>query len=223
MTMAAYEPPGADFAPVSAEKLAWMAGIIDLKGRIAYKNNKARRSRQTVLFVETKIFTIVTAMAGMTWTSPDMKQAKPLSEFIRRGCVEHCPEAHVHVDKMGLMMPQVSRWTVTGAAMVVVLHNLQPYLMVDRGYGAIVAEVLANQKLVGPGANAMLVAVRRLQRAGWKIPEPYRGALRTFRDGVLLEGPKPVPPKLPTGIRFIDRSKYYRPRVMARLPKPVGA
>ncbi len=198
---------------IPAEKLGWMAGILDLKGRIAYKNNKQRRTRQTVLFVETKVFEIVQAMAAMTGTSPDLKQAKPLSEFIRRGCVEHCPEAHVHVDRMGLMMPQTSRWTVTGAALVVVLHNLRPYLMVERGYEAAVTEVLANQNLTGPGANAMLVAVRRLQQAGWTVPEPYATALSTFRDGVLLDhdGAIPVPPVPVNRVQYIDRSKYFAP------------
>ncbi len=198
---------------IPAQKLGWMAGIVDLKGRISYKNNKARRTRQTVLFVETKVFEIVQAMAAMTGTSPDMKQAKPLSEFIRRGCVEHCPEAHVHVDRIGLMMPQTSRWTVTGAAMVVVLHSLRPYLMVERGYDAAVAEVLANQVVTGPGANAMLGAVRRLQLAGWRIPEPYATALGIFRDGVLLDHTAAIPiPSVPVSrVEYIHRSKYFAP------------
>lgn len=211
--MAAYEPPGSALAaptPIPTQKLGWMAGIVDLKGRIIYKNNRMRRSRQTILMVETKIFSIIQALSALTWTSPDVKQARPLSEFIRRGCVEHCPEAHVHVDKEGLTMPQVARWTVTGAALVVVLHNLGPYLTVDRGYSMVVAEILANQQLTGSGANAMLVAVRRLQRAGWKVPEPYLSALGTFRDGILLEPPKPAVPALPPGVRYIDESKYYR-------------
>ena len=93
--------------------------------------------------------------------------------------------------------------------MVVVLHNLRPYLMIDQGWDVITADVLANQTLTGPGANAMLAAVRRLQRAGWTIPEPYYTALSTFRNGALLEEPKSLPPALPAGVRFIDRSEYY--------------
>lgn len=198
---------------IPVQKLGWMAGIVDLKGHIAYKNNKARRTRQTVLFVETKVFEIVQALAAMTGTSPDLKQAKPLSEFIRRGCVEHCPEAHVHVDRVGLMMPQTSRWTVTGSALVVVLHSLRPYLMVERHYDAAVAEILANQVVTGPGANAQLAAVRRLQLAGWQIPEPYAMALGTFRDGVLLGHAEAIPvPSAPVSrVQYIDRSKYFAP------------
>jgi hypothetical protein len=191
---------------LSPQQLGWMAGVIDLKGRIAYKNNAARRTRQTVLFVETKIWAVVDALSAMTKTSPDVKVAKPLSEFIRRGCMEHCPEKHVHVDKDGLTMPLVKRWTVTGAALVVVVHNLRPYLMVDRDYDTVVAEIVAHQRLTGSGAAAQLTAVSRLQHNGWAVPEPYATALRTYYPQLKL-----APADVPAGVSFIDRDQYYAP------------
>src|SRR6188474_1767126 len=118
---------------IPAPKLGWMAGIVDLKGRLVYKNNKTRATPQVVLTVETKEYPIVKALGVLTGTRAEFRRAQPLKEFMRRACADHCPEAHVHVaDERE--MPQVARWTITGAGMVVVLSNLMPYLTVDRGY-----------------------------------------------------------------------------------------
>jgi hypothetical protein len=154
-----------------------MSGVLDLKGRISYKNNKLRKTRQVTLMVESKEYPVIRRLSELTGTKPEVRAAKPLSGFIRRGCTVHCPEAHVHVSDVELSMPRIARWTVTGAAMVVVLDNLKGYLQVDRGYPEAIAEVLAMPTLQGQGAAAVLGAVNRLQSLGWAIPEPYAGAL----------------------------------------------
>jgi hypothetical protein len=151
-----------------------MAGIFDLKARISYKNNHQRRTRQVIAYVETKEIAVIRELSRLTGTNVEMRTKKALSEFIRRGCVEHCPEPHVHVDAEGLYMPSMARWTITGAGMVVVLYNLQPLMHVDRGFPEAVAEVLQNQRLEGQGATMQINTIKRLSDLGWSLPPEYR-------------------------------------------------
>src|SRR6185503_19478151 len=99
-------------------KLGWMAGVIDLKGRLIRKKNKTRATPQVVLIVETKEYMVVKELSSLTGTSPETMDRRPLREWMRKGCSEHCPEAHVHVgdsEYEHLYMPPIARWTITGA------------------------------------------------------------------------------------------------------------
>ena len=105
--------------------LAWMAGVIDLKGRLTYKKNRTRATRQITLTVDSKEHLVVRRLCGMTDTKPEFRTTSPLSpEILRRNCVEHCPEAHTHVE--GSWQYGSIRWTVTGASMVVVMDGIGP-------------------------------------------------------------------------------------------------
>lgn len=158
---------------IPAYQLGWMAGIVDLRGRIARKNNKTRATQQITLSVETKELGVIKALGRMTGTNPEFRDSSPLAEWMRRGCVEHCPEQHIHSARDGLEMPAVARWTVTGAAMVVVLENLAPFLLVDRGYSLAVDDTKGTVVFQGQGAAAVVRALHRLQALGWEIPEYF--------------------------------------------------
>lgn len=160
--------------------LAWMAGILDLRGRVLNKNNALRRSRQLVLCVDTGVPQVIRKLSQMTGTMPEVRDVKLFTEFNRRGCAEHCPEPHVHVLGGEGMMHPVGRWTVTGAAMDVVLTNLVPYLMVDRGYPEVIHQIRATVPLTGQGSAAVLASVRRLFALGWNLPEIYAEALQPY-------------------------------------------
>ena len=162
---------------IPAPQLGWMAGIIDLKGRLLRKNNQRRATSQIVLAVESKEVAIVRGLSRLTGTSPEMQERRPLREWMRTGCTEHCPEPHVHVSRDGLFMPHMARWTITGAAMVVILDNVLPFLMVDRGYREAMAEVVANTKFVGQGSGATVAALQRLKDLGWEMPKPFEGPM----------------------------------------------
>jgi hypothetical protein len=165
---------------IPAPVLGWMAGVVDLRGRLIYKNNKQRATPQVVLMVETKEEPIVRELARWTGTTPEMRKAQPLKDFMRRACSEHCPEAHVHQIEFGdedRQMPQIARWTITGAGMVVVMSSLIPYLMVDRGYVQGVEMARQATVLEGQGSGMVRNSLRRLQTIGWEIPEDYRKAL----------------------------------------------
>ncbi len=169
---------------IPTQTMGWMAGIVDMRGKVLVKNNKKRNTRQIVLMVESGEMSIINTLGRLTGTKPDLQAPKPMAEFMRHGCLEHCPEAHIHANKMDLFLPAKARWTVTGAAMAVVLSNLMPMLTVDRGYPEFIREIVDNQVLVGQGATAVLRSVCRLRDCGWSIPEPYAGALEKFeRDG----------------------------------------
>ena len=154
--------------PVS--QLGWMAGILDLKGKILRKNNKLRRTQQIVLCVDSSQITVIRELSRMTGTNPELKNnsnPRP-SGWYRRGCLEHCEDAHIHVDSDWTQA--TARWTVTGASMAVVLSNVLPYIRNDAGFTEAHDEALSNAALDGRGATATMAAIRRLHELGWDVP-----------------------------------------------------
>lgn len=163
--------------------MAWMAGVLDLKGRLFIKKNETRRTKQTTWAVESKELTVVRRLCALTNTKPEARRSSPVSDIFRRNCSEHCPEAHVHVDLQ--VMPDTMRWTATGAGFVIVHHNLEPYLQVDRGYPEAVAEILKDPAVSARGSTAVMRTVARLSGLGWTLPEPYFSAMTNW-TGVAL-------------------------------------
>lgn len=169
--------------------LAWMAGVLDLKGRVLYKNNHQRRTRQLVLAVDSAEFGIIRRLSEMTGTSPEMKAPKSGREAIwmRRSCVEHCPEAHVHVD--GPEMPPTARWSITGAGFVVVYQNLKAYLTIDR-FAEDAQEAHRYVALDNHGSGAVVKSLRRLKALGWALPMAYDLALASKEQLALPPAPR---------------------------------
>src|SRR4029450_3189141 len=151
--------------------LAWMAGVVDLKGRLTYKKNRTRATRQITLTVDSKEHLVVRRLCGMTGTKPEYRTTSPLSpEILRRNCTEHCPEAHTHVDST--WQYGSIRWTVPGAAMGVCLDAIEPYLTTDRGYQEAVDEVMAGVALEGRGSIAVVGSLIRLHHLSWQGRTP---------------------------------------------------
>jgi hypothetical protein len=154
------------------EELAWLAAILDLKGHIIRKNNKTRATPQLVLMVESTQLRVIEKLCHLTGTSvePTKKdEGRRQGDWKQRGCTEHCPEPHVHHE--GAPIAPVGRWTVTGAAAAVVLHNVIPYMVTDRGLGTMRDELMGNLVLAGPGSGATKAAIRRLAQLGWDLPQ----------------------------------------------------
>jgi hypothetical protein len=164
---------------ISAADLGWMAGILDFQGHIVRKKNPTRAagSVQITLYVETSLAEIITKLGQLTATSPEaMKTTLRSPDLMRRGCTEHCPQAHVHVLHEGSEMPQQQRWTVSGAAAAIVLWNLRDLLVTDKEpWDWALAITLASTRLSGQGSNAALIAIRRMAAAGWEMPPLFRG------------------------------------------------
>lgn len=68
-------------------------------------------------------------------------------------------------------MPAIGRWTITGAAMVVVLSNVMPYIRNDdKGFAEAMQEALGDVVLTGQGRGAIDRALDRLRELGWDVP-----------------------------------------------------
>jgi hypothetical protein len=167
---------------IPVHDLGWMAGVIDLKGRVVIKNNKLRATRQIVLGVETSERPVIRRLARMTGTNPEQHPPKPIKDWMRRACSDHCPDAHIHIHDERIM-PPVSRWTVTGAGAAVILSALTPFLTTDRDWEDVIQEIMSNTPLTGQGAAAVLRSLDRLRELGWDMPEVFENALES-RDAV---------------------------------------
>ncbi len=154
---------------ISQVDLAWMAGIVDLKGRLTLKNNKTRATKQITLTVDSKETLVIRRLSSMTGTRPEIRSTSPVSEYLRRGCVDHCPEAHIHE---GGFSHGSTRWTITGTGMVVVLDGIEPFITVDRGYAEAIDEVMRSPALEGRGSTAVMSSLTRLYELGWALREP---------------------------------------------------
>jgi hypothetical protein len=162
---------------ISQRDLGWMAGVLDLKGRISLKSNQTRATKQAVLAVQTGEIAVIRRLGDLTGTSPEVMRAKPLKDFMRKNCSTHCPEKHSHVLYDELTMPSSARWTITGAGLVVVLHSLIDYLSTDRGFVEIMNATMAVTTIQGPGAGQVRAQLRRLRGLGWELPQRYAHAI----------------------------------------------
>lgn len=156
---------------IPVAQLGWMAGVIDLKGRVVTKKNKTRSTPQVVMYVETKESDIIKELARMTGLNPEMKRVPETATFYRRPCNAHCPDAHSCVDESTYSFPQVARWTITGAVIAVVLSNLRPFLRTNRGYDELLLQIMGQASFSGRGMGATVKAIRRMEALGWDIPE----------------------------------------------------
>lgn len=152
---------------------AWVAAMIDSRAHIQTKNNKDRAagSEQIVLVLRTKHHEIAARLCMMTGTSPELLSQKKVSpELMRRQCVEHCPEAHVHVDTLAAL-PEITTWTVTGVAAAIVLWNARKYMVTSREpWDWAMEQSFKQMKLRGPGSSSTKQVVQRLSGLGWGIP-----------------------------------------------------
>lgn len=179
---------------IPVAQLGWMAGIVDLRGKITEKANRLRKTQQITLYVESAQLPVIKRLALMTGTNPEHKTAGSAEDgWWRRNCEEHCPDQHVHVVRSEF--PDTMRWTVTGAALGIVLHNLEPFLVQDKGFTRAKEMALRDLTLRGRGAKAVVDSLRRLESLGWDFPENVKipDSLSTFdtkeADGEAVQEP----------------------------------
>jgi hypothetical protein len=158
---------------ITPAKLGWMAAIIDLRGRVYVKANATRATRQITLQVLSKETRVVQEMCRLTGVKAEANVSRPLKDFMRRGCAEHCPEQHVHVSDAAdeRVMPETRKWVVTGVAMAVVINAIKPYMAFDHDWDGYVDEIMSNVDIQGRGGRAVATVVNRLITLGWPMPE----------------------------------------------------
>lgn len=156
---------------IPPEKLGWIAAVLDFKGNIIRKNNKTRATPQLVMMVESKNWDIIRELARLTGSMAEPQKERNARDFMRRGCQVHCPKPHVHVpDEWKL--PPISRWTITGAGVAIVLYNVLPYMTSasQKGFPALMQEATDNLVLTGQGSARVKETIRRLESLGWVLP-----------------------------------------------------
>lgn len=161
--------PNAGHAAVTTADMAWMAAVLDMKGRITLKQNKDRRTPQVVLHVDTKETRVARRLALLTGVAPEPHE-KQVTAFARRGCAEHCLEPHIHVDTKW-QMPETTRWALTGAGAGAVLLTLRPYMVTYGDHAPAVTMILENLVTTGQGVGMVRSALDRLRELGWEIPK----------------------------------------------------
>ena len=154
---------------ITEVELGWAAAVLDCRGKISYKSNKQRATVQQVILVESKMEPVIRRLAAMTGTSVESKKNQVIKlEWDRRGCIEHCPEAHVHEQRKE--MPDIYKWSATGISAAIVIYNLLPYLTTKDEWRQVMMTVLDTAALEGQGVGATRAAARRLGSLGWRMP-----------------------------------------------------
>lgn len=166
------ETRGTEPLPVTAADMAWMAGVIDVKGAVIRKNNKTRRTPQVVLYVQTREERIAVRLSALTGIAPEAHERRLPEQFLRRNCAEHCKVPHVHVGEgeYPWQMPPTTRWALTGIAAAVVLANLAPFMSTYPDYAEDVVMIVGNFAAAGQGSGAVRKTLLRLKALGWQIP-----------------------------------------------------
>lgn len=160
---------------IPVAKLAWTAAVIDLRGKLLKKKNQSRATPQLVLAVESKNFAVIRELSSLTGTNPEFDSGRVTPEFMRRSCLIHCPEQHVHYQHS---LPPKGRWTITGAGMAVILYNVMPYLVaVDEPWYEIMDTAIEQAVLTGQGSGMTYKSLFRLRELGWDMPGSFERAL----------------------------------------------
>lgn len=160
------------FVISDAEK-GWVAGILDFQAHVTYKKNSQRAadSQQITMYVQTSVRNVIERLSSLTGTNPEWKPHKdpPRDGWDRKGCVEHCPEAHIHNTLYA--MPDIAKWCVTGVALAIVLWNVRDHMVTTHEpWDWALTQCLGQVKLTGRGASAVHRAIDRYREHGWDIP-----------------------------------------------------
>ncbi len=157
---------------VGPSEKTWVAAIVDTRGRITSTTTIHRASAHLRLRVTNRNTRLIDRLCQLTGVEPSILASRQIDQTDRRGCVEHCPTAHIHTHTE---MPVMAVWALTGAGAAVVLDNLRPFLLEDRGIDRIVDDVTRTLPKPGTrGAAAVVRSMNRLHGLGWDITEPFQ-------------------------------------------------
>lgn len=146
---------------------AWMAGVIETRGKIRFTNDAERKTNQLVLQVRTSHTAIVTRLSELTGTKANYVTAKQIRQADRRPCTEHCTDPHSHTVAE---IPEFSIWAISGAGAAIVLDNLAPFFVTETGVQTVADNILAGLPQAGRGRFAVDQTIIRLRKLGWRIP-----------------------------------------------------
>lgn len=145
---------------------AWMAAVIENRGKIHFTNDANRKTNQLVLRVSTKKMSVIEKLAALTGTKPNVHEARTIV-VDRRACTEHCDDAHVHTVAE---IPEMGVWAISGVGAAIVLADLREHFLDDTGIEALVDNLFAGLPPGGRGRAAVDNTIVRMRRLGWRIP-----------------------------------------------------
>jgi hypothetical protein len=158
---------------ISETEVVWMAGVTDAMGRI----ETPRVALVTVKYQVTRVPNLAEHITALLGTSPlergRVEGINPLESYARKGCREHCPEAHIHVHPSFRSQRIVQ---ASGIRAYILLWNLFPYLRAKRDLASLAMD--AYQSAANPVTKAVMVA-RKMQSIGWQIPDDVEIVLDT--------------------------------------------
>lgn len=132
-------------------ELAYIAGVVDIFGRIYSRPTETKRL--PAVEVNTGNFDLLDLLGTWTRTKP----FETRRDYRRGGCEEHCPEQHIHV------VSRSGRWTVTGAKATILLAGIRPHLRLQ-------GEMADRMIALGMDADWKPQTVAAMADLGWKIP-----------------------------------------------------
>lgn len=131
--------------------IGYIGGVIDARGHISIERNTPR------VRVTTRRTELLEWLAARTGVGVKLDERG----YQRRACSEHCAAKHQHIER------QSAYWNVDGARAVIVLWNVLPYLVCQRGEARSSLRHASDLWPVRPRTE-ITVAMRDL---GWRIPK----------------------------------------------------
>ena len=151
-----------------------MAAVVENKGRLRLIETDSRATVQASVRVQTTLAAVARRLGELTDKEIRVIQPKRIKFANRKGCSDHCPDAHVHVETE---MTPTATWEIGGAGAAIVLHNLVPFMsgaeteLPKSRYLRFIDEVIEAVPVEGRGRHAVDLSIARLSRLGWKIPD----------------------------------------------------
>lgn len=133
--------------------MAYVAGVIDARGHL--EANKRHGVAQPRIRVTTKRVALLNYLARVTGT----KVVRDDRGYERRGCSEHCTDAHVHIVR------QSAQWTVDSSRATIVLFNIQPYVVANKTEVGALLRIGLQSYPAARGNTA-----DRMAALGWLLP-----------------------------------------------------
>lgn len=155
--------------------LGWVAGILDLKGKVYRLTARQGGRIQYSLCVTDRNVPLIRQLCHLTGVRGQDHDGgrERAPEHWRRACDLHCPQEHVHVKPPGSTL----RWGLRGAGALIVIDAVLPFCRIQRDAFAEVRPEIASQinAQINPGKSG--IATRRMADMGWAIPEELEGYL----------------------------------------------
>lgn len=137
--------------------LSYVAGVIDSRAHIEVLNRHGKP--QPRLSVTTKRLGLLNHLATLTGTKVSVDERG----YEKKGCGEHCDQAHIHVAR------QSAKWRVDCLRATIVLHNVLP-MLVDRRLDASAALTVGLESY--PAARGD--TAKQMVKLGWDLPQVVR-------------------------------------------------